>query len=155
MESDLAAVVRVAREGWHNAYGGLLSQGTIEETLNRWYSEDAMKRRLNPGLIVAVSRENKVVGYAQHGRAADSVYELFAIYVLPEVLGQGVGWELLKSVRQGARESGHPWIELWVLEHNSLGRRWYDRQGGQIVGSRDIELGGEAHRELRYRLSAA
>ncbi len=153
-ESDLPAVVRVAREGWHNAYAGLLSHGTIEETLNRWYSEGAMKRRLNPGLIVALSGENKVVGYAQHGRATDSVYELFAIYVLPEVLGQGVGWELWKAVREAARESGQRWIELWVLEQNSLGRRWYDRQGGQVVGSREIELASEAHRELRYRFSA-
>ncbi len=113
-----------------------------------------MKRRLNAGLIVAASRENKVVGYAQHGSATDSVYELFAIYVLPEVLGQGVGWELWKAVRQAARESGQPWIELWVLDRNSFGRRWYDRQGGQVVGSREIELGTEAHRELRYRFSA-
>jgi ribosomal protein S18 acetylase RimI-like enzyme len=154
-EGDLAAVIRVAREGWHNAYGAVLSRSAIDETLNRWYSEDAMKRRLSPGLVVAVSSENQVVGYAQHGRATDSVYELSAIYVLPEVLGQGAGWELWKAVRQAARESGQPWIELWVLERNSLGRRWYDRQGGQIVGSREIELGSETHRELRYRFSAA
>jgi ribosomal protein S18 acetylase RimI-like enzyme len=133
----------------------VLSHSAIEETLNRWYSEEAMKRRLNSGLIVSVSGGNKVVGFAQHGPATDSVYELFAIYVLPEVLGQGVGWELWKAVRQAARQSGQLWIELWVLEQNSLGKRWYDRQGGQVVGSREIELGGEAHRELRYRFSAA
>jgi ribosomal protein S18 acetylase RimI-like enzyme len=73
------------------------------------------------------------------------------IYVEPSMLGQGIGWALWQQVARHARDGEKSAIELWVLEGNRLGIDWYDRQGGHVVGRREIELADGAHAELRYR----
>jgi ribosomal protein S18 acetylase RimI-like enzyme len=67
------------------------------------------------------------------------------------MLGQGIGWALWQQVARDARDRGKAAIELWVLEGNRLGIDWYDRQGGYVVGRREIALADGGHAELRYR----
>jgi hypothetical protein len=54
-------------------------------------------------------------------------------------------------VQRAARSGGKSAIELWVLDGNRLGIDWYKRQGGSVVGRREIEMADGAHTELRYR----
>jgi ribosomal protein S18 acetylase RimI-like enzyme len=81
----------------------------------------------------------------------DSLYEVYALYVDPAMLGEGIGWALWQQVERDARDGGKSAIELWVLQGNRLGIGWYDRQGGSVVGQRDVELADGGHTELRYR----
>jgi len=110
-----------------------------------------MRQRLAGPPIHVAESARKIVGYVQHGPVADSIHEVYAIYVDPAVLGKGFGWALWQQVERDAREGGKSAIELWVLQGNRLGIDWYDRQGGSVVGQRDIELADGAHTELRYR----
>jgi ribosomal protein S18 acetylase RimI-like enzyme len=110
-----------------------------------------MHRRLaGPALHVAESA-GKVVGYVQHGPADDTTHEVYAIYVDPAMLRQGIGWALWQKVERDARDQEKSAIELWVLDGNRLGIDWYDRQGGHVVARREIDLADGAHTELRYR----
>jgi ribosomal protein S18 acetylase RimI-like enzyme len=148
---DVQEIARIAAEGWRHAYAGLISPDAIEDTLQRWYSEEVLLRRLiGPPLHVA-ERMRNVVGYVQHGPVGDSTHEVYAIYVDPALLGEGTGWALWQQVKREAISSGESAIELWVLAGNRLGIDWYDRQGGHVVGQRVIELGDGRHTELRYR----
>ncbi|SRR5260370_24039504 len=150
-QDDIQEIARIAAAGWRHTYRGLISPEAIEDTLVRWYSTETMLRRLaGPPMHVAESAR-KIVGYVQHGPVAGEIYEVYAIYVDPAVLGKGIGWALWQQVERHARDGGKSAIELWVLQGNRLGVDWYDRQGGSVVGQRDIELADGAHTELRYR----
>jgi ribosomal protein S18 acetylase RimI-like enzyme len=108
-----------------------------------------MLRRLTGPPIHLAESTGRVVGYVQHGPVGDFVYEVYAIYVEPPVLGKGIGWALWQQVERDARVGGKTAIELWVLEGNRLGISWYNRQGGYVVDRREIDLADGAHTELR------
>ena len=71
--------------------------------------------------------------------------EVGAIFVDPDVQGRGVG----RALMDAARES-RPFLELGVFEANSIGRRFYDAYGFELVERRLDEVTGEP--ELRLRL---
>jgi ribosomal protein S18 acetylase RimI-like enzyme len=83
----------------------------------------------------------------------DSIHEVYAIYVDPAMLGQSIGWALWRQVEGDARDGENSAIELWVLDGNRLGIDWYNRQGEQVVGRREIDLADGAHTELPYRFN--
>lgn len=144
-------IAQIAAAGWRHTYRGLISAAAIEDTLQRWYSVEMLRRRVTgPPLHVAESA-GKVVGYVQHGPVGDSIYEVYAIYVEPAMLGNGIGWALWQQVERDARGRGKSAIELWVLDGNRLGIDWYNRQGGSVVGRREVEPSDGTHTELRYR----
>jgi ribosomal protein S18 acetylase RimI-like enzyme len=109
-----------------------------------------MQRRLQGGLDV-VERAGAVGGYAHHRDIAPTVHEVFALYVHPTLRGQGAGWALWQAVLAAAQQTKRSWIELWVLRDNAIGCRWYDRQGGAIVGAQPIQFPDGPNEEVRYR----
>lgn len=150
-ESDLPTVALIAGEGWRNAYHGLISEEAIEDMLRRWYSPEALKRRLNNGWLEVTEMGERVIGFIQHG-AINDIHEVFAIYVLPAFLGQGVGWALWqRALNEAVRKGRAAAIELWVLQGNRLGINWYNRQNGVVVAERQVEMLDRRHAELRYR----
>jgi ribosomal protein S18 acetylase RimI-like enzyme len=150
-QDDIQEIVRIAAAGWRHTYRGLISPEGIEDTVRRWYSTETMIRRVAEPPVHIAESAGKVVGYVQHGPVGDSIHEVYAIYVDPVVLGKGIGWALWQQVERDARAGGKTAIELWVLDGNRLGISWYNRQGGYVVGRREIDLADGAHTELRYR----
>jgi ribosomal protein S18 acetylase RimI-like enzyme len=148
--ADIPVIAGIAAAGWRHAYRGLISPEAIEDTLQRWYSEDVLVRRLSGPPLDVAERTGTVVGYVQHGPVGDSTHEVYAFYVEPALLGKGAGWALWQHVMHEARTGGKSTIELWVLEGNQLGIDWYNRQGGRPIGKREIELADGPHTELRY-----
>ncbi|HVS08014.1 MAG TPA: GNAT family N-acetyltransferase [Candidatus Dormibacteraeota bacterium] len=114
-----------------------------------------MLRRLTGPPLHVAEIAGKVVGYVQHGPVGDSIHEVYAIYIDPALLGQGIGWALWQQVVRDVRAGGGSAIELWVLQGNRLGIDWYTRQGGSVAGQREIELADGAHTEIRYRFDLA
>ncbi len=52
-----------------------------------------------------------------------------AIYVAPEVVGSGVGRDLLARGERSLAELGFTEATLWVFEANARARRFYARNG--------------------------
>jgi ribosomal protein S18 acetylase RimI-like enzyme len=153
-DDDLSNVALIAAEGWRNAYRGLISEEAIEDMLGRWYSAEALSRRLSRGGLEVAEVNNRVIGFLQHGAVSDTIYEVFAIYVRPAFLGHGAGWAMWQRALDGAaREGRSAAIELWVLQGNRLGVDWYNRQNGVVVGERQVEMPDGPHTELRYRFN--
>ena len=59
--------------------------------------------------------------------------QLYALYVLPEEWGSGVGSGLHDAAVAGLRELG-PEARLWVLEANTRARRFYEQRDWQLDG---------------------
>jgi GNAT superfamily N-acetyltransferase len=86
------------------------------------------------GRLIVAAEAGRIVGFA----AAEGD-ELRALYVAPERWDRGLGRRLL--------EAAGPVRQLWVLEDNTRGRRFYERQGWRADGTARMAFGV---RELRY-----
>ena len=71
--------------------------------------------------------------------------EVGAIFVDPEAQGQGIGRNLMESVK-----SRRQFLELSVLEANEAGRRFYDAYGFELVACSTCDRTCEP--QLRLRL---
>ena len=85
----------------------------------------------------------KVVGFAGYGNATDKELpdagELFALYVLPEYYGTGLGRRLTDAA---LALIGQPKVALWVLKDNPRAIRFYEKYGFRADGrEKTVSLG--------------
>jgi ribosomal protein S18 acetylase RimI-like enzyme len=65
--------------------------------------------------------------------------EIFAIYILEEYYGTGVGQALMQA---GLDELDYPVVALWVLKDNKRAIRFYEKCGFRLDGrEEEIKLG--------------
>ncbi|MCL6596717.1 MAG: GNAT family N-acetyltransferase [Firmicutes bacterium] len=100
--ADLAAVARVAHRTWPDAYRDLLPAAVVEAHLAAAYRPEALadRMRLAGGLFLLAEADGQCVAFCQAQRrpAAPGEADLWAIYVLPQWQGRGVGGRLLRAV---------------------------------------------------------
>ena len=72
---------------------------------------------------------------------------MFALYVLKEYHGRGVGYGLMDAAAK--RLSGYEQIALWVLRGNERAVRFYERYGFRFDGAQAELLLGAPAVELR------
>ncbi len=147
--ADAEGVARVQIETWQAAYAHALPF----EQLQALSIEEAVERhRRWPPTFVA-EHGGQIVGFVSVGssRDPDTDAELFAIYVLPEHWGTGVGRTLIESGEEELRTLGHEEAILWVLDDNPRARRFYELAGWSVDGAaREIRIFGFDISEVRY-----
>ncbi|MFF0553072.1 GNAT family N-acetyltransferase [Streptomyces sp. NPDC004311] len=164
--TDIEAVSAIRVTGWRTAYAGIVPRTWLERMT---VEEDARERRRRfasaPGGVydlVAVDAGGAVVGWACLGPGPDEgaggtgtrTGELYALYVLPALVGSGVGRALIEAVHARARELGLGRLLLWVLEDNARARRFYERAGYAADGAVQAdEYDGVSLPEVRYGLA--
>ncbi|MFG2024942.1 GNAT family N-acetyltransferase [Streptomyces sp. NPDC048825] len=168
--ADCERVAEIRIRGWQSAYAGLIPQSyldgldlTAEVSRRRAHFEQAGEGVVN---LVAVGapprplrhwgRNGEVVGWACHGPYRDGELptkdaELYAIYVHPDRLSQGVGHALLRESKARCTDAGHDRMLLWVLKENARARRFYERAGFTPDGTEEPwEVAGVSVPEVRY-----
>jgi GNAT superfamily N-acetyltransferase len=171
---DAEAITRVHIRGWQWGYAGLMPAPYLA-ALDQTEARRVEQRREHlanlperSSVLVAV-RATEVVGFANVGRyrdkqdggdLADTVGEVYAIYVTPEVAGGGVGRAIMDAAVAWAHGQGLDPVRLWVLEENARARAFYERYGFRLDGGRStytLEQPGELPvdlAEVRYTLAA-
>lgn len=148
---DAEAVARVHVETWRAAYAHALS---AEGLASLSVTQRAELHRRSPPVVAEVDGE--IVGFVSVGPGTDpdTDGELYAIYVLPDRWGCGVGRALMQAGEERLRELGHQHAILWVLEDNPRARRFYEAAGWTLDGTRrPIEIFGQPVPEIRYEKS--
>ena len=155
---DWLAAARIHVRGWQATYRGVMSDefldGLVPEEWSGW--RERLYRNPRPwarNLIETV--DGVVVGYADLGRSRSedpSVSgELYAIYLEPDRIGQGLGRPLIASARRALVQLGHQRGDLWVLASNHRTRAFYQADGWIADGSEKTDdLGGGDVAEVRY-----
>ncbi|MDF6046076.1 GNAT family N-acetyltransferase [Streptomyces sp. JH14] len=156
---DCEAVATVRVRGWQAAYAGLMPQSHLDAMD---IAEDAERRRgffAEGNTVVNVVAERPgpgVIGWACYGPYRENGRrlergELYAIYVLPEHIGTGVGRALMTEMLTRATADGFPDLALWVLKENAPARRFYERAGFLPDGAEEpFEVDGVLVPEIRY-----
>jgi GNAT superfamily N-acetyltransferase len=149
---DVEAIARVQVRGWQHAYAHVFSQEDLAGISFERREESAREALSSPVSLVA-ERDGEVLGFAFAGPSRDTqdAAELYSIYVDPEAWGTGLGRELIVEVERRLREQGFEEAELWVLEDNPRGRRFYEVAGWTSADVQPITVFGSDVPEIRYR----
>lgn len=158
---DARRIAEVHVRSWQAAYRGQLPDDylaslSVDQRESVWREILGTSAWPASGALV-VTRDANVVGFAHLGpsRDADSLPltgELTAIYLAPEVWGQGGGRALIRRAVDRLREATFTSATLWVLDSNSRARRFYEAGGWLPDGAQKVDEGrGFPIREVRHR----
>jgi GNAT superfamily N-acetyltransferase len=156
--ADAGAIARVHVESWRTTYRGLMPDAVLDG-LSVEQRRDTWERLLCPAragrcTFVAAAVDGEVIGFADGGPPQVDVPgydgELYAIYLLRECQGHGVGRRLVQAVADWLTGRGYRRMVLWVLSENHPSRRFYERLGGMAVARQPFEIGGAWLDEIAY-----
>lgn len=158
-QSDIRAIAEVHVGSWRSTYVGQVPQSYLDE-LSVPKREIAWKEALaNSEHQIIVSEENeKLQGFVSFGPSRDpdsdtAVGEIYAIYLLEEYKGQGVGQSLWSEAIRSLKLNSYSEVTVWVLDTNSVARKFYERNGLVADGAtKSATIGGKEVMELRYRM---
>lgn len=145
-EEEAAGKAYVHCMAWKEAYRGLIDQAFLDaRTLA--FSEERALRAFRAGVTTLLAKDgDRVVGFADYGpcRGDDlpSAGEVYAIYLLADYYGQGIGTRLMNAALQNMSERDT--FVVWVLKGNDRAIRFYQSLGFAFDGAaQTLDLGGE------------
>jgi GNAT superfamily N-acetyltransferase len=155
--ADAPAIAWVHVESWRTTYPGIvpddfLANLSVERRARFW--AETLSDPDDAGVaFVAEDEAGAVIGFASGGpeREHDPIYtgELYAIYLLAEAQGKGIGRQLARAVAERLAAAGHAAMIVWVAAENPF-RRFYGALGGLPVRERHVTIGGTSLREVAY-----
>lgn len=161
--ADAEAIAEIHVRSWQAAYRGQLGDEYLDglsvvERVPRTRESLAHPRS---GWRTWVADQPPVVGFCTTGPGEDpdaeaGVAEVYAIYLAPEVFGEGIGRELFTLAVDDLRVRRFKAATLWVLETNELARRFYEKAGWELDGARTTErVDCQNLPTVRFRLDLA
>ncbi|HEX4203773.1 MAG TPA: GNAT family N-acetyltransferase [Ktedonobacteraceae bacterium] len=154
---DAAGIARVHVDSWRTTYQGIVPDEVLANL--SYEKRQAIWERYNPNqrqdyrLLVAVDETGRIVGFADSGltRDPDPDYpgELYAIYLLRECQGQGVGRMLVNNLVASMLTVNISAMLVKVLAENPA-CRFYEALGARYLRTEPIEIGGTQLDERVY-----
>ncbi len=152
---DIPQIAKVHVESWQKSFRGIAPQEYLDN-LSVEKREYAFRERFGSQeyqIVIAETVENKIVGFADFGEGRGDQpefgSELYAIYLLREFQGNGIGSNLFKMVANNLRENGFNSIYLQALKVSPY-RNFYEKMGGEIIGESLHKLGNTDFITLYY-----
>ena len=152
--ADARGIARVHVDSWLATYKGIVPDTYLDQL-----TYDAREQLWDKNLkadnnYVAEKKDGEIIGFATGGIERTGKYdrlegELYAIYILPEYKGQGIGSLLMGSLVNDLKEKGINSLLVWVLEDNRS-RGFYEKMGGQAVARKTIKISGKELIEVAY-----
>jgi ribosomal protein S18 acetylase RimI-like enzyme len=156
---DAQGIATVHVRAWQDSYqeqipADYLQALSIDERTQRW---QRILELPTPHGQIFVAAAGSILGFCSIGPsrdedAVDNTGEIYAIYVAPESVGQGIGSALIRAGLATLAQDGYTEVTLWVLTINLSAQGFYRRHGFVADKSTKTEsIGGSAVEEIRYR----
>jgi ribosomal protein S18 acetylase RimI-like enzyme len=124
----------------------------IERVKNNILSEDNNKILYH----AVATKDDKVVGIIVYGKAGqshdiidDTYCEVYAIYILQEYQGQGIGTKLIDFAKGDLIRDGYKKLVIWSLEDNPS-IDFYRKIGGEVLGDKLFNFYGGTYRGVGF-----
>jgi len=159
IHTDAPGIARVHVDTWRAAYRGIVPDDYLDSLYydrRAAFWEREISAPFTPTFVYVAEDEDtgRIVGFVGGGppQSDQPGYdgELYAIYVLQEAQGKGIGRKLVQACAQTLKERGITSMLLWVLKDNSPSRAFYESLGGQLLKEQQFELGGATLTEVGY-----
>lgn len=153
--ADALLISRIIVSSWRGAYQELLDPVYLarlpEET---WLP--SMRTWLDSGRMygfIALT-DGFPVGCVVYGRGRDEDHgnwgEIVSLYVLPEVMRQGIGTQLLDAALSALLEDGYSRVYLWSIKGNAQAERFYRKFGFRATADEvRYAIGGRSVTDMR------
>jgi len=153
---DALGIAEVHVTTWKISYRGalpdtLLASLSVPPRAERWANMLAARVTTKQCILVAETRDGRVVGFASTGpqgsaagsEAGDPAYgaEILCLYVLPSHQRMGIGKRLLRAVAKQLMDGGARSAFLWCLAEGPA-VPFYEMAGGTRVRSKMESMGG-------------
>lgn len=146
-KDEIKGKAAVHYQAWKEAYVGLVNQDFLDRRTMEMSLQSA-QWAFDNGIATSIAKDGeRVVGFVDFGHyRLDGLHdagEVYAIYVLKEYYGKGIGYALMKRAFDALSE--YPQTAVWVLTGNERAIRFYKRCGFEFDGQKkEIELGTPA-----------
>lgn len=149
-EADADEIRSVVQRSMKASYS--LGPSTIEAAVTEWFGPEAYERKLNDDdyVLHVAELDDVVAGMAESVVTSDSAGDINWTHVDPDYRGRGIGQALFEAARETLLEQGADHVRGVVLTNNADGTSFYQRQGFEQVGEREIDIDGKTHTEYIY-----
>lgn len=142
-------------QAWKEAYAGLVDQDFLNGRTPEMSWQRAKQAFDNGFSTLVALTGGRVIGFADYGpyRGDDltDTDEIYAIYILKEYYGKGVGYALMSKAVEQLKDCQQ--VAAWVLEGNERAIRFYTRYGFRFDGRKqELQLGTTVN-EMRMILN--
>lgn len=153
IEMDRSALGEIFYRSWQVAYREILPANVWDE-LDPAIAEP--RGEIDPRTTHVLSDGTKVFGVIVFGpsRSLDRSGwgEIYALYLLPEYIGQGWGKALLGHGVEKLFDLGFSNIHLWVVEQNTRAKRLYEQNRFRPSGdTKSRQFLGSSVTEVEYQ----
>ncbi|WP_404469551.1 GNAT family N-acetyltransferase [Sutcliffiella horikoshii] len=152
--SDTKGIARVHVESWKTTYanivpGEYLNKLTYDSREQIWINSIP-----NGGVYVAENNQGEIVGFSSGGKERSGNYdgfdgELYAIYILKEYQGQGIGRALIQPIIEEFLGMGLNTMLVLVLKDNAS-CLFYEALGGKKIDELEVQIAGRKLTEVVY-----
>lgn len=157
---DYKGISRVHVDCMHSAYQDILptevlNKFTYSEREKRWQKD--LPNTIKGGTMnfVAEDKNGEIVGFALAGTMRDArlrikyTGEIYAIYVLPDAQGQGIGKKLFHVASQHLAAMHHTSAALWTFKNHSS-CSFFTSLGGEEVYDKNTTIAGKELKECAF-----
>jgi RimJ/RimL family protein N-acetyltransferase len=132
-KKDIPDIQKLAMKSWLFTYKKIYSKKSIKKQVADYYSSEKLQKELiksnrQKECFIIAKSDGKIVGYAQAGRTK-GIWELLRIYVSPELIGKGIGTELLKRIEKFIKTKKADRYVAYPHVRNPIAKRFYEKSG--------------------------
>jgi GNAT superfamily N-acetyltransferase len=153
---DARAIAEVHLESYQCAYRGIFPDAFLNGLSVEIDKRESSWRDLLAAsaiTMVGCDADGSVVGFVAGGKERTGQLgcdgELYAIYLRPEAQRNGLGALLVRHFVHELDARGFGSMAVWVLALNPA-RKFYECLGGNLIGQKQIERGGQPFMEVAY-----
>lgn len=152
---DAEGIAHVHVESWKTTYKGIVSDEYLqslsaEQRAPGWRFRLSNQRE-DEDILVIADDQGTIYGFMNFGLERESKQasegELYAVYLLEEIQGQGWGGRLFKRMIEILKAKGFSALLVWVLDGNPA-IHFYRAMGGEVSRQKEVTIGSETHLEL-------
>jgi len=152
--ADASGIAKVHVDSWRTTYADIVPKDYLNR-LSYESREQLWKNSIpNGGVYVAETSTGEIVGFLSGGKERTGNYpnyvgELYAIYILKEYQGNGLGKLLVKPLIEELQLQNISTMMVLVLEDNRS-RLFYEALGAEKIDTIEVEFSGKIVKELVY-----
>lgn len=158
---DAGGIAQVHVDSWRTTYRGLIPDAYLDGL--SYYSREQERRRIlqaqqegrsqSSTIVVSENETGRIVGFVNGGRDRTGISgyagELYAIYLLEEFQGMGLGQRLTRALAAELVRHGITSMTVVVLAENPA-RYFYEALGARFLREQEDEIGGRRLTERVY-----